>query len=528
MKLVSLLVTAVSSLGFGVAPTLAATYEVTACASHPLAAAGAFEQLNTSPATLETTTACRGTPIGEFEGIVAADRPGNLGTPSGRVAASTITAASGTSIRAIRARRYLGKRDNEWHVWVRTGEGTILESCEVNASFSCTVGAEPTSQSSWTTYSGLATDSVSFGVSCRAAVGDCVSASSFRSAWAIVYSTVTTVDDPAPPTSVVVSGPLADGSHNWLSGDMAARLAAEDASGIRRIDLISDGVTVGSVEGACDFGLMRPCPGRLEEHLLVETTRLGDGEHRLTARAVDAAGNATESTATVVRVDTSAPEAPLELRALPGAGGSYRVSWRNPEQGAAAAIAAAHYQLCMVRSNDCVSGGVVPGTAITALPDLQPPPGRSPWDLLVWLQDGAGHAERSRAARITLLPQTSSPPPDPGPGGPRPPAPQPTDPRRSAPGLRVTSAVRTRHAIVVRGTLKKGVAGRVVISLRRRPASRAWASRSVVPRRGRFTVQFTNRRALRSRRTYVTARFLATRSVTSQMVTRLVRRDLRG
>lgn len=521
MKLASLFVLAVTSLGFGAVPGTAATYEVTACASHPLAAAGAFEQLNTSPATLETTTACRGTPIGEFDGIVAADRPGSLGTPSGQIAASKITAARGTSIRAIRARRYLGKRDNEWHVWVRSGEGTVLESCEVNASFSCTVGAEPTSQLSWTTYSGLATDSVSFGVSCRAAVGNCVSASSFRSAWAIVYSTVTIVEDPAPPTSVTLSGPLADGSRNWLSGDVTARLAAEDASGIRRIDLISEGVTVGPVEGACDFGLMRPCPGRLEEDLLVDTSRLGDGEHRLTARAVDAAGNATGSTATVVRVDTSAPEAPLELRALPGAGGSYRVSWRNPEQGTAAPIAAAHYQLCIVKSDDCVSGGVVPGAAITSLPDLQPPPGRSPWDLLVWLQDGAGHADRSRAARITLVPAAPGPPSDP-------PAPQPADPRRSAPGLRVTSAVRTRHAIVVRGTLKRGVVGRVVVSLRRRPASRAWASRSVVPRRGQFTVKFTNRRALRSRRAYVTARYLATRSVTSQKVTRLVRRNTRG
>lgn len=526
MRIFSMLVTAFTIVLVGSVQCVAATYDVTACASHPLARSASFEQVNTSPATLATTEACRGTPIDELDGLVAADRPGSLGTLRGRIAASTITAAAGTSIRAVRARRYLGKRDNDWHVWVRSADGTVLESCEINASFACTVGALPTSPQSWTTYSGLATGSVSFGVSCRGTVGECVSAPSVRSAWAIVYSTVTTVEDPAPPTSVALSGQLVDAGRGWVSGNLPARAAAEDASGIRRLEVLADGVPIGAAEGPCDFGLMRPCPGRLEADLWVDLGAVADGEHRLTTRAYDAAGSSSESSAAIVKVDTSPPGAPLELRAVARPNGGYTVTWRNPDQGAGAPIAAAHYQLCMVGSNDCVSGGVTPGDQIATIAELPPPPGRAPWDLLVWLQDGAGHADRSRAARVTLVPVPAPGGPPPGPGAPSVPGP-PDTPRRSSPAMRISSAFGTGDAIVIRGTLKRAASGRVVVSLRRLPSSRAWASRTVVARRGKFVVRFRNRSAVRSRRAYVTARFLGTRSFASQTVARPVRRSLR-
>ena len=110
--------------------------------------------------------------------------------------------------------------------------------------------------------------------------------------------------------------------------------------------------------------------------------------------SVDAAGNVKETATRVVRVDGTAPSAPLAVEAGPEVWTSEAVrelSWLNPGQDAAP-IAGASLKVCRRFTSDCLE---VAGDSTTAHSLQLPSPGE--FEVSVWLADEAGNsASRTR------------------------------------------------------------------------------------------------------------------------------------
>ena len=501
-------------------PASAGTFDVRLCADAPSLTASAPVAANSRPATLLTSSACRSDPVNLLDGVAAADARGAGNTPAGSAAMWSVTAVPGTRIASARVRRYAGKRDNSWSTWIRTAEGHTLETCEIVAALSCTVGAAPTSPEAAITYPALDTDGLVWGISCGASVGDCVNGASLNSAWSVIYGATLTVRDPEAPQMQPISGSLVAQSR-WHMGTEQATVAATDASGIRRLELLVDGAVVSSAEQPCDYTAMRPCPRDAQLSASLDLTEFVDGAHEVVARAIDAAGQPSSTATTTIAVDIRAPSKPIAMTASRIPDETLTVRWTNPDQGGGAPIAGAHYQFCPLGSDvGCVSSGIVAGERITSLERIRPPAGGAPWDLMVWLQDGAGHADRTSAARVMI-----SPIEPPGPMGRRPPS---TGTRRRATKLAITAAIARGRWLHVRGTAAPAFRGRVRVALRRARHGKPSARRTVLVRRGRFTTRFElrTRRARRSR--LVTVHFAGSRAFRSTTVARRVGRIQRG
>ncbi len=496
------------------ASTSAGSFEVSLCADTPSLSASAAVAANSRPATLVTSSACRVDPVGLFDGIAAADVRGAGNTPAGSAAMWSVTATPGTRIASARVRRFAGKRDNSWSIWIRTAEGHTLETCEIVATLSCAVGAVPTSPESVATYPALDTDGISWGVSCGAPVGDCVNGASLNSAWAAIYGATLTVRDPDPPQLQPISGSLV-AQTRWHMGTEQATIAATDASGIRRLELLVDSAIVSSSEPPCDFTTMRPCPRDAQLSANLDLAGLVDGEHEVLARAFDAAGQPSSTGSVRIAVDTRAPAKPVAMTAARNPDETITVRWANPDQGGGAPIAAAHYQFCPLGSDvGCVSSGIVAGDRIAALERIRPPAGGAPWDLVVWLQDGAGHADRASAARLTITPVDR-----PGPIDRRPPT---STTRRRPTKLAITRAVARGNTLRVRGAAAPAFRSRVRVAVR--SARRGWpaARRVVVVRRGRFATSFDIRKLRAQRPRLVTVHYPGSRAFRSTTVVRRV------
>lgn len=509
----SVIVAALAVASVAPSPASAGTFEVRLCADAPSLSASAIVAANSRPATLSTSSACRTDPVGLFDGVAATDARGAGNTPAGSAAMWSVTAAPGTRIASARVRRYAGKRDNSWSVWIRTAEGHTLETCEIVATLSCTVGAVPTSPEAVVSYPALDTDGLAWGVSCGAAVGECVNGASLNSAWAVIYGATLTVRDPEAPQLQPISGSLV-AQTRWHMGTEQATVAATDASGIRRLELLVDGAVLSSSEPPCDYAAMRPCPRDAQLSASVNLAELADGEHEVVARAFDAAGQPSITAPARIAVDTRAPARPIAMTASRNPDETVTARWTNPDQGGGAPVAAAHYQFCPLGSDGgCVSSGIVAGDRIASLERIRPPAGGAPWDLVVWLQDGAGHADRAAAARLTI------PPTD---------RPNPIDRRlppragRRPTKLAITAAVVRGNSLRVRGTAASAFRGRVRVALRQTRHGRPAARRLVLVRRGRFAVRFDLRpqRARRSR--LVTVHFPGSRAFRSTTVARRV------
>ncbi|MDW5593023.1 hypothetical protein VSS74_01650 [Conexibacter stalactiti] len=476
----------------------AATFDVHLCADSAVTAPVASEAVGHSshPISLSVTSSCRANPAAQFDGLAAVDVTDAPNAPRGAIANWIVNAVTGTTIVSARLRRYLGKRSNSWDVWTRTGSGVTLDTCEISSALSCTVGALPTDPAALETYNGLDTTSLSWGISCRASIGECTTGTSLRSAWAIVYGATFTVSDPDPPQLSPLAGGLADG-RRWRTGTEQAEINASDASGIKRLELLVDSGVVSAANQSCSYDRMRPCPRDAQLTTAVDLTRLVDGAHTAAVRATDAAGQTSTAAPTPFSIDNHAPGAPIGLGFRHRADGAIDVAWGNPEQGAGAPIMAAHYQFCPIGSSTaCVGSGIVSADHVSSLEGVRPPAGRSPWDLLVWLQDEAGHVDRAAAARVLVEPVPTQ-----APSGGRPPGSGPPRAPRAQPGnlgLRVRSVVRRRGKVRVVGTLDRRFSGRITVAVRSTAKGAPLARRTVRVRRGRFVAELEiGRRTLR-------------------------------
>lgn len=99
---------------------------------------------------------------------------------------------------------------------------------------------------------------------------------------------VTTANDFTPPT-VAITAP-ADGA--VVSGDVVVAVSAEDENGVEGVDVLVDGVLIGS-------------DATPPYQVVWDTVDTGDGAHTLVARAVDPSGNEAESAPVSVTVDNA-------------------------------------------------------------------------------------------------------------------------------------------------------------------------------------------------------------------------------
>jgi hypothetical protein len=222
---------------------------------------------------------------------------------------------------------------------------------------------------------------------------------------------------------------------------------AEDNTGIRTVSIRDGDRTLETRELACDF-----------RHLPVTITPdLAEGIHTLTTAATDAAGETKTSAVATLKLDRTAPGAPLDFK-IDRLADRYVYTWRNPDQGGMAPIAAVHV----------TDGTVVKGDNIERIEVTDP-------ETSIWLEDAAGNADPANVARVRAGPPLAVQEPILQPAGLR------------AAKLKITSAKRSGSKLVVRGTIARGVTGKVVATFDGKRAS-------AKPKNGRFTIKVPLRR----------------------------------
>jgi hypothetical protein len=236
-----------------------------------------------------------------------------------------------------------------------------------------------------------------------------------------LYPSTFTLADLTLPAVAIAGGSVIGGG--WIAGTRTLAVSGADNTGIAEYRASIDGALVSRAVQSCNYTHKAPCPsGR--GSLDVPTAGLRDGDHTVTAEAVDAGGNVNAVSARI-RTDNTPPTQPLDVRVAGGAGwratSTVKVSWTNPPQ-AMAPIAGARYWLCPSHRVDvssqekarlqarCVSGSRA-GANLRAIDDLKLP-GPGLWRLELWLIDAAGNQEPASATSVDGLGFDDTPPAD--------------------------------------------------------------------------------------------------------------------
>jgi len=193
----------------------------------------------------------------------------------------------------------------------------------------------------------------------------------------------------------------------WHSGDQTVSIEARDSTGVRLVELYVDNVRDSYWEPTCDFSRPRPCDDLALTQLVRSGAFQADGEHRITLRALDAGGNEKVASRRIL-IDQTAPSSPVATELDSDAwrpSNRFDLRWENPKQQFAP-IAAVRYSLCPTStaassSRDCVDGRIASAN-ISELRGLKVPRAGA-WRLTLWLEDGAGNADRGRAATVSGL-----------------------------------------------------------------------------------------------------------------------------
>ena len=224
----------------------------------------------------------------------------------------------------------------------------------------------------------------------------------------ITFAAEATVVDGSPPSvGILQSERFSRGE--WVNRKQGFTYDASDNVGVKAASaFIAGGLRGSDPQRICSYSQQVPCPngfGTIE----VNTAEAPEGSQPLTVVAEDAAGNRAESGVVTVRIDNAAPGAvPVGV----GGGEAWRnindfdLAWANPPEPDRAPITAAHYRLCRVSGQECVSGDRA-GIAVAAVDNLTvPAPGE--WDLGLWREDGAGNQQpenSSQPVRLRFDPQ---------------------------------------------------------------------------------------------------------------------------
>ena len=475
-----LLVGAVVALALSVAaPARAAIYEVRSCGTN---SASAFVLSNDSPTTLATGAQCPQNGSQLLSGIFAGVSNSTF-TLAGSGASWTIAAPPTLVLQRLDVKRSIGRLSSTWHVEVSTPE-RVLEGCGDGDPANCkrgNAGGEATS------YPGLGSRAVTFRIECRPSDEDvaCVGRQNTQ-AWVAIYSATAQVDDPAPPEVSAVTAP------GWQSGTETVDLQASDASGVKSMTLFAGDTKLFERQQSCDYARMQPCPASQHDSPSVDTAGLADGTYQLRAVATDAADQAGTATG-VLKVDATAPAAPTGLVLSRNPDGTYGLSWTNPDQGAAAPIAAARVQVCVGAT--CGESKVFTGSDIERIASLALPAGEQ--TVKVWLQDEAGNADAGNAATLTVDPATIE-------------APNVLQTRPpvlrsgsvSPPKFRVTKAQRTGSTLTLSGTIAKGAKASITGKLSKAQGAATLASAKAKPKNGKWSLKLKLSSSLRRANTF--------------------------
>jgi 5-hydroxyisourate hydrolase-like protein (transthyretin family) len=206
----------------------------------------------------------------------------------------------------------------------------------------------------------------------------------------------TVVDETPPSVAVSSGGPLVTGE--WVSGSQSLGYEASDNTGVKEVGASLAGEGRAQVGLPCDYTQRIPCPSGPDQ-LTVETQHSPEGTETLQLRAVDAAGNQSESAPVTVRIDNTAPGAvPVSVE-----GGEdwrnrdvFALDWTNASEGDRAPIVAAHWRVCRVGTQECHEGAAT-GPSIAAVGGLSVP-GPGEWEAQVWRQDAAGNTQPQNAS----------------------------------------------------------------------------------------------------------------------------------
>jgi hypothetical protein len=458
------------------APAQAGTYEVRSCGT---SSPQAFTLVNESAATLTSGSECPQTGSQLLSGMYAG--VASSGFTLARSGASwTIAAPAGLQLDRLDVKRALGRISAAWYVTAST-PARVLEACDADDAATCRLGG---AGSDPIAYTGLNAPSVTFRLECHPPDDDlaCVGRSNTQ-AWVALYSATARVADPAPPAVEPLNV-----SPGWDDGSEPLVVAAADASGVKSLSVSAGATTLFERQPPCDYARMQPCPASTRDSVALDGSKLDDGTYELRAVATDAADQAGAATATL-KLDRHAPGSPRDLAVLRAADGTLALVWENPDQGLAAPVAAAHYEVCDALGASCAET-VVTADAITRVSSVTIPAGAHL--VRVWLQDAAGNAERANAATLTIDPSSIS-------------APRaialnpPVLAAAAAPGFRVTSARRSGSTLTLSGTIAKSASARISARLAHGSAS---ATARTNPRKGRWTIRVKLTSSLRRATTF--------------------------
>jgi hypothetical protein len=238
-------------------------------------------------------------------------------------------APAGTAITALRLVRYAEPwpsgndpntpqaEDGYWKVFAQTNDGTPIgggfgpEQCSGSGG-KCTTGAAGGSDTGVLRVAGASSvrwgvicDGVDIGRWCFANAGPGIGY--YPLATAIIYAATVTLEDNGKPT-VSTSGDLLGAG--WRRAADAVKWSASDASGIRAVQLLVDGVERGRADQRCDITRPIPCPPAPTGSFSLTGLPVGDGNHDVAVVATDAAGNSSSQTAKVA-LDANPPAVTL-------------------------------------------------------------------------------------------------------------------------------------------------------------------------------------------------------------------------
>lgn len=538
-------VAALAVLAATASPSLAGTYAVTACNAAPGNANNAWVPSTTTAGVTNTAT-CPS--AGERSGLLTTTVLGSTAVADTLGGLWTFTAPAGTTIASIAYDRYTGLNNGDgWNTRLRLSTGEEFDSCTIPFNeISCSVGSGPAGTGGQITRSGLAATSMTWGLLCATGgSGQCSAGASIHRAWAAMYGSTVTINDPTNPSMGAASGALAS-TTGYRRGSVSGTLSATDATGIKQTSVYVDGVQYDATARTCDFTFVVPCSNLAGATVALSSAQISDGSHSVQLAAQDAAGNESKTPAVSMTFDNTAPVAPTGLNVAGGTTkttNSFNVSWANPG-GQVSPLTTVHYRIG--------SGSEQTMPLTTSLTGVQLP-GAGSYPLTVWLEDEAGNATQANAATTTLTYSPSSggggggggggstptaptpapvtaPTPEPTPTPtPTVPAAVPAPPSAQNPVpavLRITEPSLSRGTLRLSGTIAHSATGRVTVTYTARVNGRKVSQKTTARLvNGRYSVKLRLRGALaKTKRGTVSVTYAGNRSVKAERTHQTVRK----
>jgi len=155
-------------------------------------------------------------------------------------------------------------------------------------------------------YGGLATQQIAMSATCTSPApwDPAYYCNAWSPVWMAFKNAVVELDDNQLPQGGTVTGTLASGS--TMSGNKTLSVPLTDGgSGVRQLVIKADGAEVSRTQlagGSCvpvepdnahgaGYSAAIPCPNSVTANVTIDTKKIADGTHTITAIAIDAAGN---------------------------------------------------------------------------------------------------------------------------------------------------------------------------------------------------------------------------------------------